>query len=202
MKRTSMQTMPGLSRRATLGGIGVIAATLGLSRRFGRASAENAASSGLAGHPLNGTWMAKANPPLPTDPQIAAPSYFGADGSVLLMFPLTQVGPQGVQFNSAFVGTWEAVDDRRGHFTAVQVLSDASGAFLGTATVDGYPLVNADGKSFIDDGSRTIVTIRDPAGAIVAQFDDPNGRPVTANRMSPGMPGFPAGTRVATTAAP
>jgi hypothetical protein len=148
-------------------------------------------TSALADHPLTGTWMAMANPPLPDDPQFAAPSYFGADGSVLLIFPSTQVGPQGVQHVSDYVGTWEADGERRGHFTAVQVLSDADGAFLGTITVDGYPMVSDDGQTFIDDGSLVMVTIRDAAGVIVDQFPGAGGRPVTAIRMGPGSPGFP-----------
>jgi hypothetical protein len=151
----------------------------------------SATEPSLAEHPLTGTWLAMANPPLPDSPQVAAPSYFGADGSVLLMFPLTQAGPQGVQFNSAYVGTWEADGERRGHFTAVQLLSDANGTFLGSVTVDGYPVVSEDGRTFIDDGSKVTVTIRDPGGAIVQQFPGAGGRPVTGIRMSPGSPGFP-----------
>ena len=148
---------------------------------------------------MTGTWLAMANPPLPEDPQVAVPSFFGADGSVLLMFPLTQAGPQGVQFDSAYVGTWEADGDRRGHFTAVQVLSDANGTFLGTVTVDGYPEASEDGQTFVDDGSRVLITVRDPAGAVVAQFPDTSGRPVTGTRMGVGSPGFPEGTPVAAT---
>jgi hypothetical protein len=145
----------------------------------------------LADHPLTGTWMAMANPPLPDSPQVAAPSLFSADGSVLLMFPITQAGPDGVQFNSAYVGTWEADGDRRGHFTATQLLSDAEGTFLGSVTVDGYPVVSEDGQTFVDDGSLVQVTIRDPAGAIVAQFPGEGARPVTGIRMGGGSSGFP-----------
>jgi hypothetical protein len=192
----------GLSRRAALGRAGAVAAALGLGGRLGRAAAQEATPAALAGHPLTGTWLALANPPLETDPQFAAPSLFAADGTVLLTFPLTQAGPQGVLFNSASVGTWQADSDRRGHFTAVQVLSDAAGTFLGTTTVDGYPEVSADGQTFIDDGSRVMVTIRDPSGAIVQQFSGAGARPVTAMRMGPGSPGFPAGTPTAGTPAP
>ena len=148
-------------------------------------------SDTLADHPLAGTWMAMANPPLPDDPQFAAPSHFGADGSVLLIFPPTQVGPQGLQHVSDYVGTWEADGERRGHFTAVQALSAPDGAFVGTITVDGYPVVSEDGQTFIDDGSLVMVTIRDARGAIVDRFPGAGARPVTAIRMGPGSPGFP-----------
>jgi len=170
--------------------------TAGLTSAFavGRTTlAQDATPVTLANHPLTGTWLAMANPPLPDDPQIAAPSLFGADGTVLLMFPLTQKGPQGVQFNSAMVGTWEADSERRGHFTAVQILSDADGAFLGSVTVDGFPEVSEDGQTFIDDGSRVMVTIRDAMGAVVQQMPGTGARPVTAIRMGPGAPGFPDG---------
>ena len=74
----------------------------------------------LADHPMAGMWLAMANPPLPDDPQVPVPSLLAADGTVLLMFPVTQKGPQGVQFNSAYVGTWEPETERRAHFTAIQ----------------------------------------------------------------------------------
>jgi hypothetical protein len=150
-------------------------------------------SDSLADHPLTGMWLAMANPPLPEDPQFAAPSFFGADGLVLLMGPPTQAGPGGVQYASPYVGTWEADGERRGHFTVVQALSDAEGTYMGSITVDGYPVVSEDGQTFIDDGSKVMVTIRDGSGALVQQFPGAGSRPITAIRMGPGMPGFPEG---------
>lgn len=194
---TTTRSIDTVSRRTALAGLGAGGLGLALTARGA------AAQTDLANHPLTGTWLAMANPPLPDDPQFAAPSLFAADGSVLLMFPLTQVGPQGVQFNSPYVGTWEPDGERRGHFTAVQLLSDADGAFLGSITVDGYPDVSEDGQTFTDDGSKVMVTIRDPAGAVVQEVlptGAPNGRPVTGTRMSPGSPGFP--TSAAATPAP
>jgi hypothetical protein len=188
---TTSNTGQSVSRRAALAGLGASGLGLALTATVRQASAQDATPNALANHPLTGSWLAMANPPLPEDPQVAVPSLFSADGSVLLMFPLTQAGPQGVQFNSAYVGTWEADSERRGHFTAVQLLSDAAGTFLGSVTVDGYPEVSEDGLTFIDDGSKVIVTIRDPAGAIVQQFPGAGGRPVTGIRMGPGAPGFP-----------
>ena len=81
------------------------------------------------------------------------------------------------------------------HFTATQILSDANGTYLGTVTVDGYPMASEDGQTFIDDGARATVTIRDPAGAVVQTIPALTpGRPVTGTKMSPGNPGFPEGT--------
>lgn len=176
-----------LSRRTALGGLGAGALGLALATREFSVSAQ-ATPDSRAQHPLTGMWLAMANPPLPDDPQIAVPSVFAVDGSVLLVFPLTQAGPQGVQFNSANVGMWEPFDARTGHFTAVQVLSDADGAFLGTVTVDGYPVVSEDGQTFIDDGSLAMATIRDPTGEIVETVSGVGSRPVTAIRMGVGAP--------------
>jgi hypothetical protein len=188
-----------VSRRTALAGLGAGGLGLALAATVRPAAAQDTTADALAEHPLTGTWLAMANPPLPDAPQFAAPSFYGADGSVLLIFPLTQMGPQGVVFNSAYVGTWQADSERRGHFTAVQVLSDANGTFLGTTTVDGYPEVSEDGQTFIDDGSRVLVTIRDPSGAIVQQFPGAGSRPVMGTRMGGGSPGFPAGTPAAAT---
>jgi hypothetical protein len=154
----------------------------------------SAQSTDLASHPLTGTWLAMANPPLPDDPQFPAPSLFAADGTVLLLFPITASGPQGPVFQTAYVGVWEPDSERRGHFTATQTLSAADGTVLGTVTVDGYPEVAEDGQTFIDDGSRVMVTMRDAAGAIIDQVmpsRKPEGRPVTGTRMAVGAPGFP-----------
>lgn len=176
-----------VNRRAALAGVGV--AALGMTG-LRTASAHD---DDLSAHPLAGTWMASANPPLPDDPQFPAPSLFAADGTVLLVFPASQVGPQGPFFNAPVVGTWEADTDQRGHFTAVQLMSAPDGTFLGSVTIDGYPEVSADGMTFIDDGSRATITMRDAAGAIVNQIvptGAPAGRPVTAVKMGVGVPGF------------
>jgi hypothetical protein len=159
--------------------------------------AAHQAPSSLADHPLAGDWMAMANQ-APGAPQVPAPSHFGVDGSVLLVFPPTQVGMQGVEFVAPHVGTWEADSDRRGHFTATQLLSDATGAFLGSVTVDGYPEVSEDGQTFVDDGSRVMVTIRDATGAVVQQMPGAGAPPVTGIRMAPGVPGFPSGLSAGT----
>lgn len=114
------------------------------------------------------------------------------------MFPLSQLGPKGVQFNSAYMGTWEPHDEQTGHFTATNMLSNAKGTYLGTVTIDGFPHVNDDGQTFIDDGSLVTVTIRNPAGAIVDAFPGAGRRPVTAVRLGGGEHGFPEGTPEAT----
>jgi hypothetical protein len=178
-----------LSRRTALAGIGAASAT-GLVSRFADASAQ---VTDLSSHPLAGTWLAMANPALPDDPQFPAPSLFATDGTVLLVFPTSQIGPQGPFLNAPVMGTWEPETDQRGRFTAVQLMSAPDGTFLGSVTINGHPEVSADGMTFIDDGSRLTVTMRDATGMIVDQIEptgQPAGRPVTAVRMGVGRSGF------------
>lgn len=184
---TSRASAP-VSRRTALAGLSAGGIGIALAAQGSGAAQEIS----RADHPMTGVWMAMANPPLPDDPQVAAPSIFGADGTVLLMFPLTQAGPQGAQFNAAYVGVWEPYDEQTAHFTATQSLSDAEGTFLGTVTVDGHPKVSEDGMSFSDDGSLVTVTIRDATGAVVTVVPPGTpGRPVTGIKMRVGNPGFP-----------
>ncbi len=155
-----------------------------------RAGAQDA-SADRAGHPLTGVWLAMAGPMLPENLPLPAPSVFAADGTVVLSFPISDVGRDGPVLTSSAVGTWEPNGPRRGHFTAVQTMSGMDGAYLGSVTIDGYPEVSEDGQAFIDDGSRATITLRDPAGTVVGQFPAVGDRPVTAIRMSPGTAGFP-----------
>jgi hypothetical protein len=148
---------------------------------------------------MAGTWLAMANQ-APGAPQVPAPSYLGADGTVLLVFPPTQVGMQGVEFVSPYIGTWEAETERRAHFTATQLLSDANGAFLGSVTVDGHPEASEDGQRFVDDNALVVVTIRDAAGAVTQQVSGAGAPPVTGIRMAPGTSGFPGDVSATPTA--
>jgi hypothetical protein len=190
---TASSTVPSLTRRSAIATLGAAGASLAVHRLV-RASAQ--AGGDLTGHPLTGMWLALANPPMPDHPQFTAPSFFGADGTVVGGPPVSPLGPDGVQFNSDLVGVWEPHDEWTGHFTAVQILSDAEGMLLGTVTVDGYPRVNEDGQTFIDDGSLVTVTIRDVAGSVMAiQPPGSSVRPVTAIRMTSGRPGIPESSR-------
>lgn len=145
----------------------------------------------LATHPMTGTWLAMAQPPVAGDPLVPTPSVFRADGTVLLVFSVAQKGMNGVEYNAAGTGVWEPVDDHMGHFTVVQVISDAKGTFTTTITIDGYLEISDDGQSFLDDGSRSVITIRDASGAIVDVIgDDEPVRPVAGTRMGVDKPGF------------
>jgi hypothetical protein len=175
-----------VSRRIALATLGAGGLALAAAR-----SAAGRQAASLADHPLAGVWLAMANPASPEDPQFPAPSYYGADGTVLLSFPVGQVGPNGAQLSSILMGTWEAYDDQTGHFTVVQLLSELDGTYAGSVTIDGFPKVNEDGASFIDDGSLAFVTIRDPLGNVVGTAPAVGSKPVTAVRMAPSAAGIP-----------
>ena len=174
--------------------LSVVIALVGLIG--GRSSLGTAAQddtpTDLAGHPMVGTWMAET----PTGLALVT---FAADGSVVMALQPTQSGPMGVASVSTEVGTWEPVSARGIHFTAVQILSDANGKFLGTITIDGYPVASADGQTLRDTGAPGTVTIRDGAHQVVQVITDPPL--VTGVRMAVGAPGFPDGATSATPAA-
>src|SRR3712207_5463094 len=96
----------------------------------------------------------------PTAPALAV---FAADGTNVQGVPTAQAGPQGVTFNGAQIGTWEPVGERGVHFTGVQLLTDATGAFVGSVTIDGHPRVSDDGQTIVDESPETTITIRDAA---------------------------------------
>jgi hypothetical protein len=147
----------------------------------------------MAGHPIVGTWNAMT----PGGPALAV---FAADGTVIIVVPATQAGPQGVTFVSAQPGTWEPISARGVHFTGVQLHSDASGTYTGSVTIDGYPVVSEDGQTLLDDQAQGKFTLRDAAGAVVQEMATAGAPPVTGTRMGVGSPAFPAGTP--TTATP
>ncbi len=116
-----------LSRRTPLGGVGAVAAVLGLGNCFDRATARAAAPTVLSGHPLVGTWLA-------ISPPGAVVATFAADGFAELGWAISYVDPAfpvlGVVFNTPGLGTWEPLDEQKAHFTVVSVLSDAKGTYL------------------------------------------------------------------------
>ena len=144
----------------------------------------SAQDGSLAGHPNVGVWMVAS----PIGPAIAV---YSDDGSVITALTPTQAGPEGVSYPSAQVGTWESTGENGTHLTAVQLLSDANGAFAGSVTVDSYQTVSDDGQSFASDEGASI-TVRDAANAIVMVIEPEVGA-ATGIRMSPGNPGLPGG---------
>jgi hypothetical protein len=175
------RTFRALSRRSALAGLSVGGFGAVLAHKRGASAQETS----LAGHPNVGVWMVASS----IGPAIAV---YADDGSVITALTPTSAGPQGVWYPSTQVGTWESTGERGTHLTAVQLLSDANGAFTGSVTVDAYQTVSDDGQSWTS-GEGSSVTIRDAAGATVMVITGDELPPATGIRMSPGNPGFPAG---------
>jgi hypothetical protein len=194
MQRNTRQSPSRLNRRAALSGVGAAAAALGLGR-LDRAAAQDATPI-TAGHPLVGTWLSLT-------PGVA-PHTFAADGSCVVGWPATEhgdpiAGADGVTYLGSGVGVWAPTGEHSAHFTAVQVLSDETGAPLGTVTLDGHPTVSEDGQQFTDNSPETTITYRDTTNAVVAVIQpfagsNSSGPSVSATRMQVGNPGFPEGT--------
>src|SRR5215212_11931667 len=194
MPHDASRSLSRLNRRAALGGVGAAAAALGLGH-LNRATAQDATPTPLATHPLAGTWLAMTGDGL-------SPSIFAPDGSVVLEWAVSYVDPTfpdlDVVFNTPGIGTWEPLDERRAHFTVVAILSDAKGTYLGTATLQGYPLVDPEGQTFTDNEPEGRITVRDAANAVVSDQGD-FAAGVTATRMTPNSVVFPEGIPVAGT---
>ena len=169
---------------------GALAGALVLGRSQGVAAPQEPAS--LADHPLTGDWMAMANQ-APGAPQVPAPSHFGADGSVLFVFPPTQVGMGGVDSCRRMRGPGKPIA------TAAATSRPLSSSRMRTEPSSAPSPSMATGsergrQTFVDDGSKVMVTIRDATGAVVQQMPGAGAPPVTGMRMAPGIPGFPGGT--------
>lgn len=179
------------SRRSTVAAL--TSGGIGFAMLAGRSPASaQVAQVDYSDHPLCGMWLALANPQIPDDPQVYVPSLFTADGIVLLAFPISLRGRDGVDFISPTLGVWEPYDEQTGHFTVVQSVTDIDGNVRSVVTIDGHPQVSDDGETFVDDGSLVTVTVRDAAGGVLAVVPPATpSRSVTAVRMAVGLSGFP-----------
>ena len=165
-------------------------------------TAQEAAPSAMANHPVVGAWLVMD----PGDPQNARPANFAADGTLTIGYvPTGYLQPErGVVVQGTAIGVWEPTGERSVHLTFVQALSDLNGTYLGTVTRDAYPEVSEDGQSFMDDGTQVHITFRDATNTIVNEAGGGGSaeaatRQVHAMRMRVGNPGFPEATAVAGT---
>lgn len=187
---TSTSASP-VSRRSALAGLsaGGIGIGVALGTNLRRVSAQDPGTN----HPIVGVW----NGQTPSGPSLAN---FQADGSATFGTVPSYVDPAlGVVFQSSSFGVWESTGERSMHFTAITMLSNGEGTYLGSVTVDGYPKVSDDGASLTDDQSQVTVTIRDAAGEVVQEIATAGAPPVISNRMQVGAPHFPPGTPTAGT---
>lgn len=105
----------------------VLAGAVGASWAALGVDAQEGTPVPMTGHPLVGSWLAIAVPRDPGAQTIAVTGTFAADGSLVLGYPVAQVGPQGVAFAGPGIGRWESTGERAARFTVVVVLSDATG---------------------------------------------------------------------------
>lgn len=174
---TTSNTDRSVTRRAALAALGAGGLTLAAS---GRSASAQDAPTDLAGHPLTGTWVVMT-------PGGVVPQIHGADGSVVSAFAPNYVDPVlGYTFQGPGLGVWEATGERSGHFTLIQSLSDADGAFVGTLQFEADPEVSEDGRTF-SAGKPQRVIVRDAANNVTFDQVLPQDPPVTATRMGATM---------------
>ena len=148
------------TRRAALVGVG--AGGLGMALAARGTSAQDAATD-LAGHPLTGSWAVMS-------PGGVVPQLHGADGSIIAFFPPNYVDPAlGLTFQGPALGRWEADGERSGHFTFIQALSDANGAYVGTFQLSAEIEASEDGQTWSGDDPPRII-MRDAANTVI--FDE------------------------------
>ena len=147
----------------------------------------------LADHPLTGLWLAMVELASRPGTFMAVPTIFSPDGFVLLSFPVTEFIESEVKLKGAAIGTWEPVGPRKGHLTAIQVMSDTTGAYEGSLTIDAYPSVSDDGLTFEENLEESVLTVRDNRNVVINVLRHDRPRGMAARRMSPGQTGFPDG---------
>jgi hypothetical protein len=175
---TTPDTSQSVSRRTALAGLGVGGLALALATTARPAAAQEVAGD-LAGHPLVGTWVVMV-------PGAVVPQIFGPDGSVVAAFPPNYVDPElGLAFHGPALGRWEATGERSGHFTVIEAISDAAGAYVGTFQYEANPEVNAVGRTLVITKPRRVI-VRYAANTVTVDqvFQGP---PVTATRVGATM---------------
>ena len=176
-----------VSRRSAVAGL----ALTGAGAAIAPAAAPVAVSQDVPAdaHPLVGSWLLTVTFDLGLT--VAATGIAGADGSLLLVFPPVEVGPEGqIRLRGPAVGAWEAVDERTGRYSVVHVLSDINGGYLGTMTLDGESVVSDDGMTLVDTDARRTLTLRDPVNAVTAQTPGASVVSLTGRRIVTGNAGF------------
>ncbi len=138
-------------------------------------------------HPLVGSWMLSQPPDIADAPWILAPAQFRADRTVVLIVP-PRHGRNGDLISATMaIGTWRPTGPQEARFTAIHSAFDANGAFHGTVTIEGFPVVSASGQTFTDTGTDSMITEKDAAGFVVPTPGQADSRsPMMATRIVPG----------------
>lgn len=152
-----MSLRPGLSRRATLGGVG-LGAALGLASLH-TAFAQDTEMVSLATHPIVGAWNTAFG--APNSGTLAVYAVFHPDGTLTLLHPFAGPG----------IGVWSATGERTGETTLkFQNIAVAPGEMLpGTVTVWESFTVSEDDSTYT---TEVVVELRALDGTVVALFPD------------------------------
>lgn len=193
-----MATTHSLTRRSAIAGLG--AGSLGLLFGASATAAPPAFETGGSGstealstasHRLAGRWLSTLGLPSRPDVAVTVPSFFGADGTVVMIFPGMEAEKRGIQVRGVALGDWEPTSFDTGHFTAVQVLANLEGSYIGTVTIDGYAKLDADGIGFSVRNEDHLFVVRDQMNAIVERLAASATHPMRGFRMRVGNAGFP-----------
>ena len=187
-----------LTRRSALAGLGAgsIGLLFGASATASPSYVETGGIGGgeplsTFGHELEGRWLSMLELPSATGVTVAVPTFLGADGTAVMIFPGVGAAKHGVEIQGVALGCWASTGQKSGHFTVVQVLADLEGGYIGTATVDGDVLLDEGSDTFQIDANQQLFTIRDRDNAVIEQLGASAARPMRAFRMRAGNAGFP-----------
>jgi hypothetical protein len=143
----------------------------------------------FASHPMVGTWLVR------TPDGSLGVNYCRLDGTWSHTgAPLMPPAEGTVTYIAAQNGLWEPDPENEWgiHFVSIQGMFDASGVYIGTWIIDGYPTVSEDGQTLSDDWAKSFITIRDANDEVINVIrDDGTIPPIASVRLTPGELVFP-----------
>ena len=149
-----------VSRRTALAGLGTGSLGLALATTARPSSAQESGGD-LARHPLAGTWAVMT-------PGGIVPQHHGPDGAIVAYYAPNYVDPAlGLTYQGPALGQWEADGERTGHFTFIQALSDAAGAYVGTFQLAADLEVSEDGQTWSGNTPPRLI-LRDAANNVTS----------------------------------
>jgi hypothetical protein len=176
---TTSNTIPSLSRRTALAGLGAGSLGLALAATTRQAAAQDATPTSMAGHPIVGTWIVDRNPENASEPPTAI--VVTADGGWI--DPVLGVA-----------GTWQATGPHAAVWTAIGLIDGGAGGYFALRTAGE---IDEAGTTFAGTGSVTIVA---PDGTVVTTIASGPASHGTRLRVDPveaggtPLPGVPTWT--------
>jgi hypothetical protein len=133
-------------------------------------SAGLAAAQPASAHPMIGDWRVNTDGVGAGEPVRAGNYAFGQDGSILVVFQARPTGQMTAELMWWGEGTWEADGEHAVRYTLSWPTKNAEGATTGTVTFDGVLAIRDDGLTFAEDRSRSLVTVRNQLGILMATY--------------------------------